>query len=46
MEEIIRTGGIAVMSALGLAVLVVIVRSQWTIWRKERRQEQQHIINK
>jgi adenine/guanine phosphoribosyltransferase-like PRPP-binding protein len=46
MESIIQTIGIAVASALGLAVLFVIVRSQWTIWRQERRQEKQHIYNK
>ena len=35
MEEIIRTAGIAVTSALGLVILIVIVRSQWSIWRRE-----------
>jgi len=46
MEEIIKTAGIAISSVLALAVLFVIVRSQWTIWRQERRQEKQHIYNK
>lgn len=46
MGEIIQTIGIAVSSILALAVLFVIVRSQWTIWRQERRQEKQHICNK
>ena len=46
MEEIIKTAGIAISSVLALAVLFVIIRSQWTIWRPERRQEKQHIYNK
>lgn len=46
MEEIIKTAGIAISSVLALAVLFVIVRSQWIIWRQERRKEKQHIYNK
>ena len=46
MEEIIRTAGIAVTSALGVVILIVIIRSQWNIWRREWRQEKQHSNNK
>ena len=46
MEEIIKTVGIAISSVLALVVIIVLVRSQWTIWRQERRQEKQHIYNK
>jgi|GEM_PF-3329270 len=46
MEETIRTIGIAVTSALGLVILIVIVRSQWSIWRKERRLEEKQQNNR
>ena len=42
MEEIIKTAGIAISSVLALAVLFVIIRSQWTIWRQDRRQQKNY----
>ena len=40
MEEIIRIAGIAVASALGLVVLIVVIRAQVGIWQQEHRQKQ------
>ena len=40
MEEIIKTAGIAISSVLALVVLIVLVRSQWFIYRQEQRQEE------
>lgn len=45
MESIIQTIGIAVTSALGLVILIVISHSLWDIWRREWRQEKQHSNN-
>ncbi|MBQ6379629.1 MAG: hypothetical protein IJJ56_12690 [Prevotella sp.] len=42
MEEIIKTAGIAISSVLALVVLIVLVRSQWFIYRQERRQKNNH----
>jgi hypothetical protein len=42
MEEIIKTAGIAISSILALVVLFVIVRSQWTIWQQDRRQQKNY----
>ena len=42
MEEIIKTAGIAISSILALVVLFVIVRSQWTIWQQDQRQQKNY----